>query len=200
MKSKFIIIAVISLVAVGIIYLNPIGGKNSTNNTATPQETPALLNNKEEINAPVLPQRLIIPKIGVNTFVESVGLDNQGRMDVPSTPNNVGWYNLGVKPGQKGNAVVDGHLDSEFGPAVFYSVPTLTKGDQITVIDQRGQQFTFEVTENQTYYFNQVPLEEIFGATDKTRLNLITCGGFFNNTTRNYSHRIVIYSELVESA
>src|SRR5437868_6418329 len=77
------------------------------------------------------PKRLIITKIGVNAPVELVGLDKQGRMDVPKDANDAGWYDLGVKPGQKGNAVMDGHLDKVNGaPAIFWNLKKLAPGDQ----------------------------------------------------------------------
>jgi len=30
-------------------------------------------------------------------------------MDVPKGLNNIGWFNLGPRPGENGNAVIDGH-------------------------------------------------------------------------------------------
>jgi sortase A len=142
------------------------------------------------------PETLEIPKLGIKAKVESVGLDPTRKMDVPKTPEGVGWYNLGPKPGEVGNAVIDGHLDSETGPAVFYGLSSLQPGDQIKVIDSSKQSFTFTVTGNITYQFDQVPLDQIFGSANTVNLNLITCGGFFNHTTRNYSSRVVIYSTL----
>lgn len=139
-----------------------------------------------------------IPKIEVHASVESVGMDNQGRMDVPKNEWNVAWYNLGVKPGEKGNAVMAGHLDSQIGPAVFYNLTNLQAGDLIIVTDKNNRTYTYRVTTEAIYRFDQFPLQEVFGATDKSRLNLITCGGIFNGVTRNYSNRVVVYSELIE--
>ncbi len=63
--------------------------------------------------APVsFPKILSIPKLEVNAEIETVGLDNKGAMDVPKNAMNVAWYNLGPKPGEKGNAVMAGHLDT----------------------------------------------------------------------------------------
>lgn len=150
-----------------------------------------------QVIEPEVPETLTIPKIGVHTSVESVGLDNQGRMDVPTNVDSVAWYNLGFKPGEKGSAVVAGHLDSEAGPAVFWNLTSLQAGDEIGVEDKKGQVYYFKVTRVTTYEFDKVPLEEVFASQDKSRLNLITCGGRFNGVTRNYSHRIVAYSEII---
>ncbi len=68
------------------------------------------------------PVKIKVPKIDIEADIESVALDDHGRMDVPQNVLNVAWYNLGVKPGQKGNAVFAGHYDKPDGsPAVFLS-------------------------------------------------------------------------------
>lgn len=144
-----------------------------------------------------LPQNLSIPKINVNAFVEQVGQDAGGKMDVPKEVINIGWYQLGFKPGESGNSVMAGHLDTVTGaPAVFYNLNQLQIGDQVIVTDVNGKNLTFEVVKVQSYPFNQVPLEEVFGSSNKRMLNLITCVGTWNVGSRNYSHRLVVYTEL----
>src|SRR5947209_7865092 len=70
---------------------------------------------------PDLPQRIVIPSLNVDSTIEQVGLDSQKRMDVPKNVFDVGWYDLGVRPGQIGSAVIDGHFDTPTGaPSVFY--------------------------------------------------------------------------------
>lgn len=145
------------------------------------------------------PAELQIPQIGVDASVEQVGLDAQRKMDVPKDPNDVGWYDLGVKPGEVGNAVIDGHLDTATSAAVFARLTELKQGDKILVKDKNNRTLTFEVQHKETFPFDQVPLEQIFGPNNSKNLNLITCGGFFNGQTRNYSQRVVVYSSLVSS-
>lgn len=145
----------------------------------------------------VEPQTLSIPKLNVQAAVEAVEEDSQGRMDIPKVPTNVGWYSLGYKPGEKGNAVIDGHLDLVTGaPSVFYYLDRLTAGDEVMVTDKTGKTLTFTVTNSVSYPFDQVPLQQIFGPSDKPKLNLITCVGTWNVGTRNYSNRLVVYTEL----
>jgi hypothetical protein len=62
--------------------------------------------------------RLTIPKLGIAPYVEPVGLV-QGAMDVPSNIWDVAWLKIGPRPGDVGNAVIDGHLDAINGPAIF---------------------------------------------------------------------------------
>ncbi len=153
--------------------------------TNLPEYTPSIM-----VGQPI---KLVIPKLSIDTSIESVGLDEKGNMDVPKDADQVGWYNLGYKPGQKGSAVLAGHLDRANGePAVFYDLKDLKTNDEITIIDQYQQKYTYLVTEIKTYSTNDFPLNEIFAADDETRLNLITCAGKFNNENQNYSHRTVV--------
>lgn len=146
------------------------------------------------------PQNLIIPKINVNAVIEQVGEDLEGKMDVPKEAQNVGWYEFGYKPGEKGSAVLAGHLDTVTGaPAVFYNLGQLQIGDEVIVTDKSGKNMLFTVTKVQSYPFDQVPLQDIFTNNDKPRLNLITCTGTWNVGARNYSNRLVIYTELKSS-
>jgi sortase A len=145
------------------------------------------------------PITLKVPTIKVNASIESVGLDVQGRMDVPKNANNVAWYNLGVKPGEIGNAVMAGHLDKANGtPAVFWNLNALQIGDVIQVVDQSGKSITFKVTDKKTFDNDTFPIKEVFGEFSKARLNLITCQGVWNKDTRNYSQRTVVFSEIVQ--
>src|SRR5438309_658887 len=71
---------------------------------------------------PPLPVRLVIPAIQVDASVEQVGRTPDGAMDVPKESNDVGWYKLGFRPGEQGNAVMAGHLDTATDRAVFWDL------------------------------------------------------------------------------
>ncbi|MBI3984322.1 MAG: class F sortase [Candidatus Levybacteria bacterium] len=146
-----------------------------------------------------IPQTLIIKSLSVNAVVEQVGMDSEGKMDIPSQVQNVAWYNLGYKPGAKGPAVFAGHLDTKTGdPAVFYNIANLNSGDTISVIDENGKKLTFEVERVASYEYNKFPLQEVFADASAKRLNLITCGGDWDKLSKNYSNRTVVYSVLKE--
>lgn len=145
------------------------------------------------------PQELRIPKLGISTAVEHVGLNAEREMDVPKDADNVAWYQHGPTPGEAGNAVLAGHLDSETGPAVFYKLSALEAGDEVEVLNDNGEYVTFRVTHKADYPVEEFPLVEVFGQAPTSRLNLITCTGSFDKASRNYSHRTVVYTELAES-
>jgi LPXTG-site transpeptidase (sortase) family protein len=126
-------------------------------------------------------------------------MDEEKRMDTPKDADNGAWYNLGYKPGQVGSAVIAGHLDKENGdPAVFWRVTELNTGDKIIITDVKDQTYTFEVMDIQKYPYDDFPLQKVFGSSSKPMLNLITCQGDWDSKAKNYSHRMVVFAQLVE--
>ncbi|WP_396129068.1 sortase domain-bontaining protein [Exiguobacterium mexicanum] len=152
---------------------------------------------EEESAKAATPVQLQIPKIKVDTAIEQVGVLDNGQMGVPKDENQVGWFEPGVKPGSKGNAVIAGHVDSKTGPAVFYELDQLKTGDEVTIIDEKGNTLTFRVTKTESYDTKNAPIEDIFGATSSRHLNLITCSGTFGDG--GYDERFVVYTELVDT-
>ena len=143
-----------------------------------------------------LPERLKIPKINVDAPFDHVGLTPLGEVDVPKDPANVGWYNHGPRPGEQGNAVIDGHFGWRDGlPAVFDDVHKLQKGDKLYIEDEKGLTVTFVVRELQTFgQTESVP--NVFIPNDKkAHLNLITCHGVWNNKQRSYPDRLVVFAD-----
>lgn len=85
-------------------------------------------------------------------------------------------------------------------PPVFFSIPKISVNAPVVPVgvDEQGNQRIFIVSKKEIYEFDKVSMEEVFGKTDKKRLNLITCTGIFSPLSRNYSQRMIIYAELVE--
>jgi LPXTG-site transpeptidase (sortase) family protein len=168
----------------------------SLSNLAEDKPTPTL----EPTPTPVgiIPTRLRISSIGVDTRVEKVGQTKEGAMDVPKNIWDVGWYELGTRPGEIGSAVIDGHLDGVNGSAIFWNLNKLKPGQKIYVADETGKELTFEVTNTEIYPFDKAPLDKIFLESDDSRLNLITCNGTFDYRSLNYNNRLVVYSKLVK--
>lgn len=143
-----------------------------------------------------IPTRLRIPKIGVDAAVENVGVTSSGAMAVPKGPNGVGWYSPGLRPGEIGSAVMAGHYGWKNGiSAVFDHLDQIKKGDQIYVEDDRGITTIF-VASDVRAYGEKDNATEIFVSDDrKAHLNLITCEGVWNSSTKSYSKRLVIFAD-----
>ena len=165
-----------------------------------PAAAPAAVGLGSSYQAPGQPVKLIIPSIGVNAPIESVGLaaSGDGEMAVPPNATDVAWYKNGPLPGSPGSAVIDGHLDTKLvQQAVFYNLGTLKKGDLVKVVDSKGKTLTFKVTDTKLYNYTD-PTPDIFSSNDvQAHLNLITCGGDWLKDKKSYDKRVVVFTELV---
>lgn len=162
---------------------------------STSLSPPASKQLKEERDG-IIPQNIEIPAIKVNAAIEKVGRLANGQMGVPEGFETVGWFEPGIKPGAPGNAVMAGHVDSKTGPAVFYKLEDLKKGDEIIVKDKEGKTLTFEVTGKEAYKRKDAPVDKIFDFAYTSKLNLITCVGTFNQKEGTHEERLVVYTEL----
>ncbi|WP_130340709.1 class F sortase [Micromonospora kangleipakensis] len=149
---------------------------------------------------PVLPRsepvRITIPRIGVDAEIVPVDSDSNGSLEVPplNRPEVAGWYRRGPTPGEAGNAVLVGHVDSQAGPAVFFDLGRLRAGDVVQVTRADGRQATFTVDGAGAYPKERFPTERVYGGDAAARLRLITCGGRFNPRTGNYPDNIVVFA------
>ncbi|MYL35108.1 sortase [Pontibacillus yanchengensis] len=151
---------------------------------------------KEEEDNGIVPKHIKIPAIDVDTDILNVGILDNGQMGVPDDTVNVGWFEPGTKPGNTGNAVMAGHVDSYQGAAVFFYLKDLKKGDEVTVTNKDGEKRTFVVQKLESYPTEKAPIEQIFGKTDNQNLNLITCTGTYNHDKQDHEKRLVVYTEL----
>lgn len=148
--------------------------------------------------APIIPTNISIPSIGVNAKVERVGKKADGSMATPSSFETTGWYELGAKPGEAGNAVIDGHVNNALTKAgVFEHLSDIKVGDTIVVTDANGRALAFVATETDQYNTETAPAAEIFTATGASQLVLITCDGQWDAAAHSYDKRFVVYAKLV---
>ena len=143
-----------------------------------------------------LPVLLKIPAININAPFEYVGLTSDGAMDVPKGPADVGWFNLGPRPGENGSAVIAGHSGWKNGvSASFDNLYKLKKGDKIYVEDRKGIITTFVVRESKKYN-PSADASNVFISNDgKSHLNLITCTGIWNKIWKSHSDRLVVFTD-----
>lgn len=144
------------------------------------------------------PARLLIPHINVSTSIESVELDADGNVGVPSDPNNVGWYRLGPPPGRQGNAIIDGHVDWYTGPSVFWHLTDIVPGDRIFIVKRDGERLEFKVDNVASIDYLAHP-EELFADGGPPRLSLITCTGIWDKYRQIYLQRLVVQASLIDN-
>ncbi len=97
---------------------------------------------------PSLPVELRVAAIDVKASLMPVGIDPDGSVQIPPAgrADVAGWYAPGPTPGEAGNAVLVGHVDSRTaGPGVFFNLGRLNPGDEITVRRNDGSVGRFRV-------------------------------------------------------
>ncbi len=130
---------------------------------------------------PSMPTLITIPSIEVRAPIDSVGLAPDGSIEVPApgpSYDRPAWYRYSPTPGERGPAVVEGHLDTPSGdPSVFYRLAELGSGAIIEIDRADGRRLTFTVTEVSRHPKANFPTAAVYGDLDHPGLRLLTCGG-----------------------
>ncbi len=148
-----------------------------------------------------VPVSIRIPGISVYAPVMKVGLAADGTVQVPplDAHNLTGWYRYGPAPGQRGPAVILGHVDSRTGVSVFYDLRNLRAGARVYVTLADGKVAAFAVDGLQKVAKDAFPTASVYGRSGYPSLRLITCGGPFDQATGHYVDNIVVYAHLIGS-
>jgi hypothetical protein len=142
------------------------------------------------------PIRIIIPAIGVSAPVIRLHLKRDRTLQVPSNFSQAGWFVGGPEPGENGAAVIVGHVDSKSGPAVFYRLRALRRGDYIKVVLKNRATVKFVVRARRAVPKKRFPTKLVYGRTATPTLRLITCDGWFNRSTGHYVDNFVVFATL----
>jgi LPXTG-site transpeptidase (sortase) family protein len=148
---------------------------------------------------PSVPVGLNIPEIGLHVRgIDHLGVTRSGALETPSLAHvdEVGWYEYGPTPGQRGAAVLAGHVDSLTRQAIFYRLHDLRRGDAVSVRRADGSTVTFTVDEVVRVPKAHFPTEKVYGDPGYPALRLITCGGRFDRATGHYLSNIVVFAHL----
>lgn len=144
--------------------------------------------------APAGPTRVRAAGVGIDAPVEAVGITARGTMDVPTTSAVAGWFAPGVRPGEPGDAVLDGYLDTRDGlPAAFHQLGRARAGELLEVDYGRQSAVTFRVDEVATYPFTSTP-PGLFSRTGRSRLTLVSLIGTWD--AGRYPQRLVVGAAL----
>ena len=182
--------------------------RNGAETQAPPQPSAAQAarsgTHADQLSAPALPpsppDRIRIPAIRVNAPLTGLGLTPQGSLEVPPAQrkNLAGWYEDGTTPGERGTAIVAGHVDNAEGPAVFYRLGALKKGSTVEVERRDGTVALFAVDAVEVYDARAFPDKKVYGAARRPELRVITCGGGYAKDT-GYRGNVVVFAHLTGS-
>ena len=143
-----------------------------------------------------VPVRIEIDAIGVGAPVIRLGLNPDGTLEVPTRFGDTGWWTGGARPGERGPAVIAGHVDSRSGPAVFFRLDRLRARDAIVVVLRDGSRVRFLVQRTARYRKAAFPTAAVYGPTRLPALRLITCSGAFDAASGHYVDNTVVYARL----
>ena len=176
----------------------PPSSSAATSSTVAPSKPPVAPSSSPATARSVgNPTRLRIPSIGVDAAVQPLYVDAANVLPPPSNNVDAGWWVDGPEPGEVGSAIIDGHVDSKKGPAVFFRLRELQAGARIMVDVDDGTRQTFRVTSVQIYPKTDFPTKAVYTSTGAPALRLVTCGGAFNRTARSYVDNVIVFAEVV---
>jgi LPXTG-site transpeptidase (sortase) family protein len=142
------------------------------------------------------PIRVTIPAIGVDSSLIRLGLTSNGGLQVPPNGFPAGWFTGGPTPGEKGPAVIAGHVHWAGRPGVFTRLARLRPGDKIKVTRRDRSAATFRVVRIKQYPKSSFPSAAVYGDLDHAGLRLITCGGL-DYVSGKYEANVVVFADLI---
>ncbi|MEV7776099.1 class F sortase [Kitasatospora sp. NPDC086791] len=145
------------------------------------------------------PTRIRIPEIGVDAPFTEVSLTPSGEIDVPPSEdrNLVGWYRNGPIPGDRGAAIVVGHLDTKKTTAVFWGLGSLKAENHVAITRDDHMVAEFSIDSVDVFTRKNFPDKQVYGQTSDAQLRLITCGGSYDTERDEYTGNIVVFAHLL---
>ncbi|MEV5175497.1 class F sortase [Streptomyces flaveolus] len=145
------------------------------------------------------PTRLRVPKISVDAPFTTLELGDTGQLQPPpaADTNLVGWYADGAAPGERGTAIIAGHVDTATSPAVFAHLDELEPGDRFSVERVDGRTADFVVDSAETFAKDDFPSKRVYADASRPEVRLITCAGDYDRTVRDYTDNLVVFAHLV---
>jgi hypothetical protein len=194
-----VVLAIFGLRSLGLITLVPDGGSTGASSGEVLASRPVNLRLARATPplARAMPTRIEIPAIRVDAPIAPLALDKDGSVQVPplDQPALTGWYQPGPAPGQRGGAVILGHVDTrKDGPAVFYRLERLRPGDSIKVRRRDGGTAEFQVDSVERFPRGEFPTSRVYGPLDYPGLRLVTCGGQFDYQRHEYEDNLMVFA------
>lgn len=158
----------------------------------------AALDDRPPLTGP-RPVRLVAPELGIDVPIESVGLDDEGRMGLPADPSVAAWYSYGVAPGDPaGSAVVAAHVDSlEYDIGPFARLADAASGTVFDVTSADGTVREFALESTELVLKGTVDWSTVFRRSGAPVLTLVTCGGEFDWDARRYLSTVIVTARAV---
>ncbi len=144
------------------------------------------------------PVRLQIPQLQIDAPFTDLEIGSSGALDAPPADdvNLVGWFADGPSPGEAGNSVVAGHVDTASSPAVFAELSELDVNSRFFVHRDDGTTATFRVDSVETFPKDDFPNDRVYKNTPDAQIRLITCAGDYDRGAKDYTENLVVFAHL----
>lgn len=148
------------------------------------------------------PYEILIPRAKVRAPLVGLGLAPNGALGAPDNPEVVGWWADGIRPGQAGNLLLDGHVDytdiyGEKGPGVAWLIREIAAGDVIVIQDAEARiAHIYRVTESLTLPAGDPTAVRFLRPTEEATLTFVTCEGSFDRASLSYADRRIVRAAL----
>lgn len=144
------------------------------------------------------PKTIVIESVQINAAIVPLGVDKDGSLDVPESWTEAGWYKDGANPGEKGNMIINGHYDDNFGrPAAFWGLKNVHTGDKVSIVDRFGRKYEYQITSQMLVGINDPNRSKIYDDGNGAEITLITCGGVWIPGIATYDKRLVLKGSLI---
>jgi sortase (surface protein transpeptidase) len=125
--------------------------------------------------------RVIAPKLGINNYLEIVGVVNNEMQAPDDGTYAIGWFPEFGLPGAGGNPVITAHETWNHMQGPFYGLHKAALGDDVQVKMSDGRTLEYKVISNKRYQVDGMPMGDIIWPkirpNNEEWLTLITCGG-----------------------
>lgn len=143
------------------------------------------------------PARVEIPSLDVDAPLIDLFVAEDGTMGVPTTAEQIGWWEDGPLPGEPGASLIAAHVRLGGEDGAFLELGTLAEGDEVRVDRVDGTVATYAVTSVEQFPKDEFPDERVYTFDGPTRLHLVTCGGSIDPDTGHYEDNVVVFADLV---
>ncbi len=140
--------------------------------------------------------RVRVPAIGVDASVVSLGLNSDSTLQVPTNAIDAGWWSGGTAPGERGAAVIVGHVNWGGNEGVFGRLDEILPGQVVLVTHRNGVTDHYRVTTTAVYPKTSFPTGLVYDPLPYPGLRLITCTGSFDPSTGHYDDNLIVFARL----
>lgn len=207
--STVLSIGVLLLFCGGVILVNrylkthgtvalPSPDQTVTSAQGEPEESKPDQSTIDEYSVPAdQPRSIRINSVEVYGLIQKIGITDDNAMAVPSNIHFAGWYTGSVKPGEKGLSIINGHVLGRYTDAIFKQLVNVKVGDEIEIEFGDKSVKKFIAVEIITVAADKAS-SRLFTPKKgiKAQLNLITCGGKYDASSKSYADRVIVVAKL----